>query len=186
MALAALLVYTPSDCCLLLYRVTIHVVFPAMSMVSPPVLFHTASAASPYFQCCFALVPFTFFPFLFLVLGLWALPVCVFCLVSSLAQQVDFSFFVFRFFSLSNAPAGLLAWVRCTCRIQCVCFSHWTVLSTRRHPAHPVSVLILRPRQGRPPRGGANVYLVHDSSYIYIYIIQVYGLKFDTILLYWK
>ena len=28
-----------------------------------------------------------------------------------------------------------------------VCFSHLPVLSTRRHPAHPVSVLILRPMQ---------------------------------------
>ena len=29
----------------------------------------------------------------------------------------------------------------------CVCYSHKTVLSTRRHAAHPVSALILHPRE---------------------------------------
>ena len=31
--------------------------------------------------------------------------------------------------------------------MRCVCSSHQTVLPTRRHPAHPVSPLILHPRE---------------------------------------
>ena len=46
--------------------------------------------------------------------------------------------------SLSRYPRCRRACV-CVCRIQCLCCSHQTVLSTRRHPAHPVSVPI------RPP-----------------------------------
>ena len=64
----------------------------------------------------------------------------------------------------------------CDPDITCVCSSHQTVLSTRRHRAHPVSALILPPRDTRgrysEPKG--------NSSYRVLEIQALWSLNHDT------
>ena len=97
-----------------------------------------------WFSC--ALVLLRLFPFVLVLMKLalsWGLRASLFSFVGSVCFIiVSYSVFVlFRFcFFLS-----LL--ICCTaCCITSVCCLHKTVLSTRRRPAHPVSALILRPR----------------------------------------
>ena len=100
-----------------------------------------------WFSC--ALVLLRLFPFFLVLMKLalsWGLRASLLSFVGSVCFIiVSYSVFVlFRFcFFLS-----LL--ICCTaCCITSVCCLHKTVLSTRRRPAHPVSALILHPRDTR-------------------------------------
>ena len=63
---------------------------------------------------------------------------------------------------------------RCMYRLLClvpsnqngVCSSHQTVFSTRRHPAHPVSVLILHPRETNSVITNYDTEIIHRTHYV--------------------